>query len=72
MFFLHHVQLDRLWYLWVQQDPEARRNAYGGHAGRRTMKMASLDDKIHVPGLAGDVAVRQLMDIDGELLCYSY
>lgn len=34
--------------------------------------MASLDDKIHVPGLAGDVAVRQLMDIDGELLCYSY
>ena len=36
------------------------------------MKMASLDDKIHVPGLAADVAVRQLMDIDGELLCYSY
>lgn len=72
LFFLHHVQLDRLWYLWVQRDLETRRNAYGGHAGRRTMKMAQLTDKIHIPGLAPDVEVRELMDTEGDLLCYTY
>ena len=46
--------------------------AYGGHKQRHSPEMASLDDMIKMKGLAGDVKVADVMDVRGDLLCYSY
>ena len=75
LFFLHHTQLDRLWWLWQQrdgEDGESRLNAYGGHKQRHSIEMASLEDDIEMRGLAENVQVRRVMDTEGELLCYRY
>jgi len=72
LFFLHHTQLDRLWWLWQQRQPEQGLVSYSGHKGRHSMEMASLDDLIHMRGLDIDVKVANVMDVQGDLLCYTY
>ncbi|KAK4541121.1 hypothetical protein LTR36_008346 [Oleoguttula mirabilis] len=72
LFFLHHTQLDRLWWLWQQRQPDKGLQAYGGHKQRHSMDLASLIDKISVQALASSVKVADLMDVQGELLCYHY
>jgi len=71
-FYLHHVQLDRLWWLWQQQSN--RTWEYNGHKQRHSMEMASLDDVLTYQGLAEDVRVLEVMDThsEGGLLCYTY
>lgn len=66
------MQLDRLWYIWQQRDPENRLTAYSGHTQRHSMKMAELTDKIKMAGLAPEIEVKEVMNTEGELLCYTY
>lgn len=72
LFYLHHTQLDRLWWLWQQRDIETRLSAYSGHKMRHSIEMASLDDDIDMRGLAENVKVSSVMDTEGEFLCYRY
>jgi tyrosinase len=75
LFYLHHTQLDRLWWLWQQRDGpdgENRLSVYGGHKQRHSIEMASLDDLIDMRGLAENVQVRNVMDTEGKLPCYTY
>ena len=72
LFFLHHTQLDKLWWLWQKRQPEKGLVSYGGHKHRHSTEMSSLGDEINMQGLATKVKVRDVMDIEGELLCYSY
>jgi tyrosinase len=72
LFFLHHTQLDRLWWLWQNKDPENRMNAYGGHAQRHSIEMASLTDNIKMGALAPPIQVQEMMDIESDFLCYTY
>lgn len=72
LFFLHHTQLDRLWWLWQQRQPGQGLEAYGGHKQRHSMEMADLEDALHMKGLAVDVQVADVMDVEGDLLCYTY
>ncbi|KAK0264910.1 hypothetical protein B0A54_16166 [Friedmanniomyces endolithicus] len=72
LFFLHHTQLDRLWWLWQQRQPEKGLTAYGGHKERHSMKMASLEDEIGMRKLAPSIKVAQVMDLEGDFLCYRY
>jgi hypothetical protein len=72
IFYLHHAQLDRLWYIWQQRDPEARLTAYNGHNQRHSMEMAKLSDKIKMQGWALEIEVHEVMNTEGELLCYRY
>ena len=72
LFFLHHTQLDRLWWLWQLRQPDGDLEAYGGHKERHSMEMATLDDEIRVGALAPAVKVREVMDIHGEMLRYEY
>ena len=62
VFFLHHAQIDRLWTLWQQGNPNARMNDYS----------ASLDDVLVAQGLGGDVTVREVMSTQAGRFCYSY
>ncbi|KAH6856124.1 monooxygenase [Chaetomium sp. MPI-CAGE-AT-0009] len=70
MFFLHHAQVDRLWWLWQQQDPQNRTFAYGGL--REDGSSASLDDILPMAGFAPQSTVREYMDIGSASLCYTY
>lgn len=70
MFFLHHTQVDRIWWLWQQQNPQARTFAYDGP--REDGTAATLDDYLPMFGLAPDVRVREVMDVSTTSLCYVY
>jgi len=72
LFFLHHSQLDRLWWLWQQRQPGRGLTSYGGYNQRHSMDMATLDDTLHMRGLAADARVGDVMDIQSDLLCYTY
>ncbi|KAL2217654.1 monooxygenase [Thermoascus aurantiacus ATCC 26904] len=73
IFFLHHTQIDRLWWLWQQEKPDTRNTDYGGFKTQdqldgTTSPPASLDDILPMRGLADDRPVRELMLTESELL----
>jgi tyrosinase len=72
LFFLHHVQLDRLWWLWQRRQEGGGLEAYGGHRERHSIEMATLEDRIVMGALAPDIKVKEFMDIHGEMLSYDY
>lgn len=79
LFFLHHAQVDRLWWLWQQADPEARNVDFGGNrepvadpAEADSAAQATLADPLAFLGLGEDVTVGAVMTTENELLCYAY
>lgn len=76
VFFLHHGQVDRLWWLWQQQDPDARLYEFHGPTAdvrhHPESQGASLNDILGLGGLVQDRQVRDYMDARTENLCYRY
>lgn len=77
IFFLHHTQIDRLWYLWQQESPETRMLDYAGNKtqyneGGVDPVAASLTDVLSYIGLAVDLVVSDVMNTTSSLLCYNY
>lgn len=70
IFYLHHAQLDRLWFLWQRKDAGHRQREYTGRTD--TSNAASLEDLLVLGGLAPDITVSQVMDTEGAELCYRY
>jgi tyrosinase len=74
LFFLHHAQIDRLWWMWQQED-ESRLKDYSGtasHFGEEGMREVSFDDLLLMGGIAEDVKVGDVMDTRSEKLCFTY
>ncbi|KAF2761943.1 monooxygenase [Pseudovirgaria hyperparasitica] len=77
LFFLHHAQVDRLWWLWQQESPLVRTREY---AGIRTQDQldgvippgAQVTDLLHMAGLASDIKVEELLTTQNRRLCYRY
>ncbi|CAK1367117.1 hypothetical protein CB0940_10441 [Cercospora beticola] len=78
IFFLHHAQIDRLWWLWQQKDPKKRNIEFGGNkmqedgGAEGSSPRAELSDVLSVRGLGGDVKVSDFMTTQNERLCYRY
>lgn len=74
LFYLHHVQLDRLWWLWQHQNASDRLKAYAGHNGKHSIEQAKLSDKINMGPFAPAIPVEAVMDTSGgdNMLCYRY
>lgn len=75
LFWLHHAQLDRLWWSWQTENLEVRTKEYRGisfntTAGRE--RQGALTDPLEFIGLWEDIQVSQVMQTEGELLCYRY
>ncbi|KAK8023722.1 hypothetical protein PG993_011788 [Apiospora rasikravindrae] len=74
IFFLHHTQIDRLWWLWQQARPEHQLD----YAGRKTQDVeeytltASLEDVMPYLGFAEDLKVADVMNTKTSTLCYEY
>ncbi|KAK4448376.1 hypothetical protein QBC34DRAFT_352975 [Podospora aff. communis PSN243] len=69
LFFLHHTQVDRLWWLWQQKNP-SRTTEYNGI--RFDGSAATLDDLLPMLGLGDDLPVKAFMDVNADNLCYKY
>ncbi|KAK7968824.1 hypothetical protein PG988_007897 [Apiospora saccharicola] len=74
LFFLHHGQIDHLYWQW-QQANASRLEDYNGvasHLGEDKGREVTLDDILPMNGLGPDLTVREVMDtVHGEL-CYTY
>ncbi|KAF2162476.1 hypothetical protein M409DRAFT_27101 [Zasmidium cellare ATCC 36951] len=73
LFFLHHAQLDRLWWIWQSRSKQNSR-AYSGPKSMGSNESASVDDLIPVsfPSLADDVPVKEVLSTQAGILCYTY
>ncbi|KAJ5410792.1 uncharacterized protein N7487_005151 [Penicillium crustosum] len=77
IFFMHHTQIDRLWWLWQQEMPSNRTYDYSGirtqdNSDGKTPPPATLNDLLPMLGMAKDLPVKQLMKTQTSLLCYRY
>lgn len=72
LFYLHHVQLDRVWWLWQQRQPVKGLTSYGGPKARHSAEAASLNDDLYYYTLAPEARVKDVMNVKNELLCYEY
>ncbi|KAL8710083.1 MAG: hypothetical protein Q9225_007361, partial [Loekoesia sp. 1 TL-2023] len=62
VFFLHHTQLDRMWWRWQHAMPEKRTEEYAGKASTDSNKKATLADMLYMGGLAPDIRVSDIMN----------
>ena len=72
VFFLHHVNLDRLWWQWQQTSLRDRLAAYNGRASKDSNEAAALTDGLDMGGLSRNIQVIDVMDTTGGPFCYSY
>jgi tyrosinase len=79
VFYLHHGQVDRLWWLWQRQDLATRQFEYQGpgenvrvFGNNDTHSNATLDDVIQLGMIAESIRVRESMSTESDLLCYQY
>ncbi|KAI8946359.1 putative tyrosinase [Xylaria longipes] len=72
IFFLHHGQIDRLWWKWQSEDLKMRALAYDGPSRHNSSIAAQLTDQLEMAGLAPDIPVSSVMTINNGLLCYNY
>ncbi|XEV04882.1 hypothetical protein FSHL1_010169 [Fusarium sambucinum] len=78
VFYLHHAQVDRLWWLWQQQDAENRANTYQGPErnvrvyGNESLIGSSLEDVISLGNVSKPVRVHDVMKTESQVLCYRY
>ena len=72
IFFLHHAQLDRIWWRWQQENLTARLKDYSGKHMFNSTGEASLSDPLMFAGFTEDMSVFDVMDTQGDLLCYKY
>ncbi|KAF4511563.1 hypothetical protein G6O67_003346 [Ophiocordyceps sinensis] len=72
LFFLHHGNLDRLWWRWQRENPRSRLLQYLGRHMHNSTGAARLDDVLMFDGFTENVAVHQVMNAEAGLLCYTY
>ena len=79
VWYLHHTQVDRLWWLWQQDgEGEDRQLQYHG-AGENTRiyknmthSESSLEDVLSYGPFAEAVQVKDVMSTQTSILCYRY
>lgn len=70
IFFMHHGEIDRLWWLWQQEDTATRTYDFAGLEWGGAN--ATLNDVLPMLGLAPDRKVSDVMATNTSLLCYTY
>jgi len=75
IFFVHHAQIDRVWWYWQQLQPTQRLEDYFGPnniSEPNALSQATLQDMLVMMDLDADMAVADVMDTRSNLLCYKY
>lgn len=73
VFWLHHGQIDRLWWQWQSDDLLNRLEDYGGPTSLASPVFdAELQNMVLVLGLDEDTPVGGIMNIMSGMYCYNY
>ncbi|KAF2175164.1 monooxygenase [Zopfia rhizophila CBS 207.26] len=74
LFYLHHGNLDRIFWIWQTKDLSTRLNQVGGPVSPFDYGGANvtLDFEIGLGAIAGNATLHALLDIQSETLCYRY
>lgn len=73
LFFLHHANLDRIWWEWQMADPEKRLYEVSGRTSvDPPYRNVTLEYVLEMGTLAPWVRIREVMDIRRAGLCYEY
>ncbi|KAL1598905.1 hypothetical protein SLS60_008050 [Paraconiothyrium brasiliense] len=74
LFYLHHGNLDHIFWTWQQKDLAARLDQVGGpvvpfdYSGQNV----TLDFQINMGALSGNATLKDLLNTAGDILCYTY
>ncbi|KAK7040129.1 hypothetical protein VNI00_009935 [Paramarasmius palmivorus] len=73
LFYLHHANLDRIWWNWQMVKPSTRLYDI---SGRSTVdppyRNVTLDFMLPTKSLGPEMPIRDMMDIHNKVLCYDY
>lgn len=72
LFYLHHANLDRIWWNWQQMLPSRLYEISGRSTPNPPYQNVTLDSDLEMGNLAPTVTIRNVMDIHGESNCYTY
>ena len=74
LFYLHHGNIDHLFWVWQQKDLKTRLRQVGGPVKKNDYGgvNVTLDFRVDIGDLAGSVKLSELLDTEGGVLCYTY
>jgi tyrosinase len=75
VFFLHHAQIDRTWWIWQNQDLASRQNAIGGTItlfDSPPSRDGVLTDWLDMTVVGQSNMIQNVMNTQGGPLCYIY
>ncbi|TVY39261.1 Tyrosinase-like protein [Lachnellula subtilissima] len=75
VFWLHHGQIDRTWWIWQNQDIASRQNAISGTItmyNSPASRNGTLDDILYLGVNADDIAIKDVMSTVEGPFCYIY
>ncbi|TFK24177.1 Di-copper centre-containing protein [Coprinopsis marcescibilis] len=72
LFYLHHANLDRIWWKWQQANPSQRMYEISGPSTQQGRDTITLDFVIDFPALGPNITVREVMDAATAPSCFRY
>jgi tyrosinase len=74
LFYLHHAQVDHVYWQWQQKNPAVRLHEVGGKTIRNdaTSPNVTADFKVNLGAIAPSIPISDLLDTEGGVLCYTY
>ncbi|KAF8802289.1 tyrosinase [Phlegmacium glaucopus] len=72
LFYLHHANLDRIWWNWQQMVPSRLYEISGRSTTKSPFQNITLDSKLEMGQFAPWISIREVMDIHQEPFCYTY
>lgn len=74
LFYLHHAQVDHVYWQWQQKNPAVRLHEVGGKTIRNDATSPNVTDdfKVNLGAIAPSIPISDLLDTEGGVLCYTY
>lgn len=75
LWFLHHAQIDRLYWLWQQQNPRSQLpsfDPFGNFTREETLPDVTGDELMDTGALSEKMMVKDMFDIRSDYVCYGY
>ncbi|KAK1957583.1 Di-copper centre-containing protein [Colletotrichum sublineola] len=73
VFYLHHAQIDRLWWQWQNRDAPRRLSGYDGQPEtNQSSQIMKVETNLHYGSFVDSISISKVMDTENGFLCYRY